>query len=430
MIALATMAYGNATEAPNYTTPNAFVEIESNVVYYGFNKIHPKGSQMDIIDKHIDEIRNNQNVLVRITSHTDHIGDWEVNLDVSRKRALAIAEYLRLNGVPQDQIVLDWLGESTPMYFADHEKHKNRRSHISIVRKITVQTPVEPKAVPLVNTSPSDHNIKAQVVIYPKKEESIEKIELKPKEPAYTAIPMTDLSSEYEIDMSASPAAPMIQVKTVEKVEETEELTEKGGFEFQKNILFVDSITMQPIIVNVDLKTKSGKQSFTSTNKGILNIDYSESKTQQMDVFAHGYFYESVKIKSGPFQQIVKLKPTVKGEKLEINNLEFVSGKSILMSESRKELEKIYISLTMNPDAKIEIGGHVNAQGRPRKLNPKKFQISVDRAKAVYNYLVKRGIPKDNITYKGYGNSKMIHPKPKNEAEKAKNRRVEIKILK
>ena len=254
------------------------------------------------------------------------------------------------------------------------------------------------------------------------------------KKLAYAAVPAVYQSSKSDIKLSAIPmlvSTPMVTAAELAVPNaSTGEFSGERSFEFQKNILFVDSITMEPIMADIDLKTKTGKESFTATEAGTLNIDYSESKTRQMDVFAHGYFYESVKIHPGPFQQIIKLKPTIKGEKVEINNLEFVSGKSIMMSDSRKELEKIYVSLIMNPDAKIEIGGHVNAPRTIRKLDPKKFKISVDRAKTVYNYLIKKGVPKANISYKGYGNSEMIHRKPKTEAEKAQNRRVEIKILK
>lgn len=431
LIAASTMAYGNAKEAPEYTTSSSFHEVGNNIVYYGFNRIHPKGNQMQVIDKHIDELRSNPDMLIRITSHTDHIGNWEVNLNISRKRAIAIAEYLRENGVPQDKIVLDWLGESDPMYFSDEEKYKNRRSHISVVKKVTVKIPKPRKTnvTPFVNIEPIENTVKPQVVVAPKKESVIQQPKVNLGRIAYQGISVLNQPSESNIQLEMKPLLVSTPLIPETEITPPEASKQKGDFEFQKNILFVDAVTMEPVAVDVDIKTNDGKKSFSATKDGHLNIDYSETETRKMDVYAHGYFYTSVKINPGPFQQIIKLKPTVKGEKLEINNLEFVSGKSVLMKDSKKELEKIYLSLMMNPDAKIEIGGHVNAPNK-RKLDDKKFQISVNRAKSVYNYLVKKGIPKKNITYKGYGNSEMIHPKPKTEEEKAKNRRVEIKILK
>ena len=76
---------------------------------------------------------------------------------------------------------------------------------------------------------------------------------------------------------------------------------------------------------------------------------------------------------------------------------------------------------------KIEIQGHVNG---PNRRNSKALQdLSEDRAEAVFNYLTKRGIAKERMTFVGYGNTQMIHPEPKYSHESEKNRRVEVKIL-
>jgi outer membrane protein OmpA-like peptidoglycan-associated protein len=56
-------------------------------------------------------------------------------------------------------------------------------------------------------------------------------------------------------------------------------------------------------------------------------------------------------------------------------------------------------------------------------------KLSLNRARTVYNFLVKNGIDPERLTYKGYGRS---HPKispEMTEADEQANRRVEIKIL-
>ncbi|MCQ2280560.1 MAG: OmpA family protein, partial [Bacteroidales bacterium] len=45
------------------------------------------------------------------------------------------------------------------------------------------------------------------------------------------------------------------------------------------------------------------------------------------------------------------------------------------------------------------------------------------RAQSVYNYLIEKGIPKNRIRYKGYGESKPIAPNTTAEG-RAKNRRT------
>lgn len=418
--------HAKADDSPNYKTISSFEEIQSNTIYYGFNKVTPQSSQMQVINQHIDALRNDPDTYIRVSSHTDHIGSWEVNLNVSRKRAIAIAEYLREYGIPQDRIVLNWLGEDSPKYFKEGEKHKNRRSHIRIFKKVNKQiqisslpfeSPVYKKVAtskPVVTTmakpSPSKVVTPTPPVIIENKVE--EKVEAK-VEPIITSI---------------KPEAK--ETKKLEKPNPVEEVKTEKVLTYQKNILFVDASTMEPIQVNVDLLFDGEKSSFESSEDGSLHIKSHNTAARKMDVYAYGYFHKSIIVKPGSFQQIIKLNPTKAGNKIALNNLEFVAGKSRLMESSKEEIEKLYNTLMNNPHIKIEIGGHINEPNKkPRRLSKEHFQISVNRAKSVYNYLDKKGISKDRMTYKGYGNSEMLYPKPKNEDQQAKNRRVEIKVL-
>jgi outer membrane protein OmpA-like peptidoglycan-associated protein len=73
----------------------------------------------------------------------------------------------------------------------------------------------------------------------------------------------------------------------------------------------------------------------------------------------------------------------------------------------------------------------VNAPGvDPKKLPKEEFDLSVTRAKVIYDFLVNNGINANTLSYKGYGNSRMKYPTPQNEAQENENRRVEIKVLK
>jgi outer membrane protein OmpA-like peptidoglycan-associated protein len=79
--------------------------------------------------------------------------------------------------------------------------------------------------------------------------------------------------------------------------------------------------------------------------------------------------------------------------------------------------------LTNNPNLKIEIQGHLCCMTTDR------LDLSTQRAKAIYNFLVKNNIAKERLTYKGFGSSKPIYPLPeKDEKERAANRRIEIEI--
>jgi outer membrane protein OmpA-like peptidoglycan-associated protein len=76
-----------------------------------------------------------------------------------------------------------------------------------------------------------------------------------------------------------------------------------------------------------------------------------------------------------------------------------------------------------NPKLKIDIPGHMCC-------SKDRTNLSGDRAKSVYNILVKNGIDKSRMTYRGFGSEKPIYPLPeKTEEERVANRRVEIEIL-
>jgi len=55
--------------------------------------------------------------------------------------------------------------------------------------------------------------------------------------------------------------------------------------------------------------------------------------------------------------------------------------------------------------------------------------LSVRRAKFVFDYLIKNGIPAERLSFKGYGNWEMRYPKATSNKEQELNRRVEIRIL-
>jgi flagellar motor protein MotB len=56
--------------------------------------------------------------------------------------------------------------------------------------------------------------------------------------------------------------------------------------------------------------------------------------------------------------------------------------------------------------------------------------LSTQRAKAIYNFLITNDVYRARLSYKGFGSTQPIYPLPeKNEAERAANRRVEILIV-
>ena len=112
----------------------------------------------------------------------------------------------------------------------------------------------------------------------------------------------------------------------------------------------------------------------------------------------------------------------------------FDLGKSVVREDAAIELDKIVAVMKQYPGMFIELGAHTDCRGNA-KAN---LSLSDKRAKASAAYIVKRGIQKNRIVGKGYGESKLLNgcacegnlEAKCTEDEHAKNRRTEFIITK
>ena len=112
------------------------------------------------------------------------------------------------------------------------------------------------------------------------------------------------------------------------------------------------------------------------------------------------------------------------GEKIKINNLNFVLNTYAVTNESRGKLYELLLVMQQNPNLKIDIQGHVCCVKSDRQ------DLSTQRAKAVYKFLEIKNIDKSRMSYKGFGSTVPLFPLPERiEEERAANRRVEIEIV-
>ncbi|HTE31338.1 MAG TPA: OmpA family protein [Chryseolinea sp.] len=120
-----------------------------------------------------------------------------------------------------------------------------------------------------------------------------------------------------------------------------------------------------------------------------------------------------------------KLQPVEIGTTVNLKDVLFEQGKTVLLSQSYPELDLVISFLKSNPNVKIELAGHTDNRGIPSQ-NVKLSQARVDKVKS---YLVSKGISSKRITGKGYGGSKPIASND-NEDTRQFNRRVEFVIKK
>jgi len=120
----------------------------------------------------------------------------------------------------------------------------------------------------------------------------------------------------------------------------------------------------------------------------------------------------------------VKLKPLKAKTKLVLNDITFETNSAELNASSFEEINRVVKLLIDNPDINIEISAHTDDVGS-QTYNEK---LSHKRAESVVAYLVGHSLPVDRLIAKGYGETAPVVPND-SEANRAKNRRVELKIV-
>ena len=125
-----------------------------------------------------------------------------------------------------------------------------------------------------------------------------------------------------------------------------------------------------------------------------------QSKVAKIDITVLGYFY---------YDQA----------KYEVN------------AKAKKELDKLAALFQQYPNMKMELDSHTDCMGAIEDNQA----LSQKRADAIISYLIKKGVPENQLIGKGYGESNLAvrctcdGDATCTEKENQKNRRTEIKVL-
>lgn len=116
------------------------------------------------------------------------------------------------------------------------------------------------------------------------------------------------------------------------------------------------------------------------------------------------------------------------GELFEVKPIYYELNKFELTEASKAELDRVAAVLIDNPGLSIELGSHTDSRGSAAYNQ----NLSENRAKSSYNYLLGRGVTKERMTFVGYGESRLINRCADGVAcsdeEHAANRRTEYLI--
>jgi outer membrane protein OmpA-like peptidoglycan-associated protein len=257
----------------------------------------------------------------------------------------------------------------------------------------------------------------------------------------------------YMITFLGEPKKPLLNSEDVlmassglpvrEKVIEPKVAVRKNAMALLKGTV-VDAKTKKPLLASIELidNQKNEVIATFSTDEefGKYLVSLPAGKNYGIAVKSEGYLFHSENFdipKDADYQEFVKnieLKKIEVGEVIVLRNIFFDLNKYSLRQESQNELDRLTKLLTDNPSIKIQISGHTDSRGSAA-MNK---ELSMNRAKAVVDYLVTKGINKNRLEFAGYGKEQPIvtdaeilkmKSESAREAAHQNNRRTEFKIL-
>jgi outer membrane protein OmpA-like peptidoglycan-associated protein len=146
------------------------------------------------------------------------------------------------------------------------------------------------------------------------------------------------------------------------------------------------------------------------------NVDYVVTTYVGPDVitprFRNGFVNSSVKYKfstKGLTESTkfggsgLRIKLTPIEEEIKFPAVLYEFAKSDLTPQAEDSLDILFQTLLDNPSFVIELSAHTDSRGSIER----NMELSIERAKSCYAYLIRSGIPDDRMTYKGHGESKL-----------------------
>lgn len=173
-----------------------------------------------------------------------------------------------------------------------------------------------------------------------------------------------------------------------------------------------------------------GKQNPTYSN----DTEEDRSKNRRVDILIALRKMEVVEIpekeeKEKEREEVKSLSESIKeikeGENILLRNINFVPGQAVFLESAEPALDELLQIMLENPTLEIMIEGHICCDNNPNGG----YELSVNRAKAVYQFLIHQGIKKNRMAYRGFGRTRPL-TEERNAEEQSMNRRVEIKVTK
>ncbi len=179
-----------------------------------------------------------------------------------------------------------------------------------------------------------------------------------------------------------------------------------------------------------DVNTQQTVSRLQTDEDGNYLVTLPVGKNYAFNVHRKGYLFYSENfdmnnVSSDSVYNIdIPLEPIEVNAKVVLKNVFFDTKKTDLKPESISELDNVVRLMNENPNMKVQISGYTDNVGTPTD----NLKLSNGRALSVVNYLIAKGVKKERLSYKGFGET---NPVATNDSEegRAMNRRTELRVI-
>ena len=125
-------------------------------IFFDYNMATLRSNSKHELNKLYDFMKENKDVSIVVSGHTDAIGNDDYNLRLSKERAQAVVDYLVRNGISSSRLSAVGYGETRPIARNENDDYTdnaigrqlNRRIEISMPQKGTKGIEMEPVSIP------------------------------------------------------------------------------------------------------------------------------------------------------------------------------------------------------------------------------------------------------------------------------------------
>ena len=207
---------------------------------------------------------------------------------------------------------------------------------------------------------------------------------------------------------------------------------------FKLNGRLFNKKTSEPVtgaIVSL-AKTGGGELKVETDENGMYRFDLNKESDYVLSGEKTGFRMNETNLTtvglmtSGVLTQDLYLEPVEINKAIRLDNIYYDFDQWNIRADAAVELDKLVKILKQNPTIWIELGSHTDSRGK----DAFNMTLSQKRAESAVKYIISKGIDKNRITARGYGETQLLNKCANDvdcsEEEHQLNRRTEFKIVK